>query len=115
MKFFQTKEFIELQEKWYSKLKETGFDDIEPKGKVRRVINPRTIAFDNKEKITEFFDKVNTYLNEVKIPPLHRQILSLYAQGMRFKGPKGMIHKVKRSDRVVRGIVKKYKLLILKY
>lgn len=115
MSLFQTVEFLKLKEYWDLKLKEVGFQDIESNGRLKQK-NTRTIAYQNRARISEFFTKVVTYLNEVQdIPTLDREILYLYAEGLRIKGPDGIIVRVNRSDKTVRNIIRKYKLLILRY
>lgn len=115
MNLFRTQEFLTLKEYWDLKLKESGFEDIEKNGQLKQK-NRSTIAFQNRDKIIAFFDKLLSYLNEsTDIPDLDRKILSLYAEGIRIQGKNGIIQKVDRSDSFIRNTIRRYKILILKY
>jgi hypothetical protein len=104
-----------FKQSWYRKVEKSGFDDIEDaKGELRQH-NRRTIAFDNRDAIRDFFLKLDTFLVKTSdIPPLHRKILNLYTQGIAVDGPQGIAKQCRRHERVVRGIIAKYKAIILK-
>lgn len=111
MSLYNTKEFKLLQSKWYAKLAEEGFDDIEDKNEMLKQPNRRTIAWKNRDVIRDFYDSVNDFLrNNKKLSKKHRNVLELWAKG---------IYLVKIAEQfsipliTVKSIVRKYKRLIL--
>jgi hypothetical protein len=115
-RFWKSAHFQELQDKWYDKLKTNGFKDIETKGE--RLIEPdrRTIAFENRDEIAEFFRRLDHYLSNNSLPKRERRILELYSQGIKVKSihTVAITNKVNLSDRTVRRIITKHKRIILK-
>jgi hypothetical protein len=107
-----TSQLITLQAKWYLKLKEEGFIDIEDsKGNLKQH-NIRTIAYQNRDVIQEFFTDLGHYLEtHWDIPDLHRKILELYCRGMHIKI---IGEKVNRTSRTVYDILEIYKRKIFK-
>ncbi len=110
-KFFQTPEFKKLNEDWRRKLAKSGFEDQEDSKENLQEYDRRTIAFDNAEKIEQFFRKLDAYLSDnPNLPRAHRKILQLYSNGEK------AIHigkKLRVTDRWVRKVVSAYKKKIL--
>jgi hypothetical protein len=113
-KFYKKKEFKDLQKEWYDKLK-PDFKDIEDsKGNLKQH-DRRTIAFDNRDKLQDFFNKLDTYLTQNDdIPDKDREILELYTQGIHIKGPQGIIELTGWSDATIRKLIRRYKSMLLK-
>ena len=88
LKFYQTKEFKKLYEKWVtgknSKLKKAGFFDAERPNGSLKVKNPRTQAFQQRETIARISSALTAYIENpsIRIRPLERKILDLYSQGV---------------------------------
>jgi hypothetical protein len=77
------KDFLILQEEWYLKLAQSGFKDIEDRKGNLKQYDRRTIAFDNRESIYEFFVALDHYLTDHQdIPEPDKSILSLYSDGI---------------------------------
>ena len=119
-KYYESKSFKKLQDTWYKKLKkkskgQEGFVDQEDSKENLKQYDRRTIAFENRERICEFFLKVDSYLTtKPNIPTKHIYALELWSKGTRVSGPKGIANKVKLSRRQVFYILKKYRDIINK-
>ncbi len=112
-KFYETSAFKKINKEWRKRLKNDGFQDIEDASENLEQYDRRTIAFENRDRILEFFLKLDHYLTNTKgIPKKHRQILELYSAGTYIKGPNGIIEQTGLSDKQVRNIIKKYKTII---
>lgn len=76
-------DFLRIQKEWYLKLAQSGFKDIEDsKGNLKQY-DRRTIAFDNRVSIYEFFVSLDHYLTEhPEIPDIDRAVLTLYSEGV---------------------------------
>lgn len=87
-KFYQTKEFKKLYEKWVtgknSKLKKAGFSDSERANGALKMKNCRTQAFQQQETISHICSALTAYIENpsVQIRPMDRKILTLYSQGV---------------------------------
>ena len=112
-KFYQSQEFKSLQMEWRSRLKRSGFKDLEDEKE--RLFQPETriLGLRQMEAIRNFFLDLDCYLTTHELPSLHRTILELYSQGIPVKGPRGIANKVDKCDTRVRDIIRKYKKLIL--
>lgn len=100
-----------IQKEWYAKLAKEGFNDIEDKKGNLKQYDRRTIAFDNREAIFDFFTKLDHLLEHRKdIPQEDRDILHLYSQGIQLNNIAKLlttgIWNIKRT-------IKRYKLLLL--
>lgn len=73
---------LKLKQMWYQRLKDEGFQDIECNDGSLKTYDRRTIAFDNRNAIMEFFLELDHYLAVTKLNDLDSQILNLYSQGM---------------------------------
>lgn len=106
-KLRKRKELDPLTQHWYSILKESGFKDIEYKNGALFVHNPRTLFFDDREKIAEFFRNLDHYLgSDPEIPDLNKTILTYFSEGMRI----GEIAKrVNKNAKLVYLIITAYK------
>jgi hypothetical protein len=106
------KTLLKIQREWYAKLEKEGFVDIEkPQGHLKEQ-NRRTIAFQNRERIREFFTELGHFLsNTPGLPILHQRILSLYCDG---KHIKFIAESTDRSTRNIRQIIAGYRDRILK-
>lgn len=80
-KYYETKEFQQLNKEWESKLKESGFSDIEkPSKRYTNVIQNE--EFEYCEKKENHFDICREYLNSGRIKDeLDVKIFSLYCEG----------------------------------
>lgn len=80
---FRHPKFRELQSRWYDKLKESGFNDIENKKEKLKEYDRRTIAFDNRDAIRDFFIRLDHFITKSHtLPPPHKKILELYSNGL---------------------------------
>jgi hypothetical protein len=103
-------EFSKLRDKWYQKLEDSGFRDIETTRGNLRQYDRRTIAFENRDSIREFFIRLDHFLTEERsLPSLDRQMLSLYTQGQLVKE---ICRVTQKSHYVVNKILTKYKKLL---
>jgi len=75
-------EFKKLRKEWNRRLKESGFDDIEnEKGQLNQY-NRRTIAFDNRDALFDFYTRLDHFIESTRVfPKYHRKILTLYSKG----------------------------------
>lgn len=100
-----------LKVEWEAKLKASGFEDIEKSTGALKTYDRRTLAWENRELILEFFLKLDQYLTKNgNIDQLDRQTLELYSAGKRIKYITEVTH---RSDAWVRSTIRKYKRMIL--
>jgi DNA-binding NarL/FixJ family response regulator len=103
----------ELKKKWELKLKESGFKDIETSlGRLKQP-NTRTIAFENRDLILDFFLKLDHYLssdNSRRIPDRDRLILELFSQGKKLRD---IAQQIQASESTVRNTVRVYKTVII--
>lgn len=81
MSSYRTKEFKQLKDEWYKKLKDTGFDDQENSRERLYEKNNRTVSWVNQDRIRDFFLAVDTFLVTAQIPLKHREILTLWSDG----------------------------------
>lgn len=103
------KKLKEIKSEWYLKLKQTGFVDIEDEyGRIKNH-DRRTIAFENRDKILDFFLTLDNFLITQTLPDLHREILQAYTEGTYIKQ---ICKRVKRSDAYVRNVIRHYKKII---
>ena len=117
---FDSKDFKELQAKWYSKLKKDGFSDVEgPEinrksshfGKRAIGISGRQPSFREIEETRQFFSEVASVIRDD--PPkniAYRRALELYLEGM---SRRQVLSKI-RSEGLKMGNTT-YDKLILKY
>lgn len=109
---FDKNPFKRLQAKWYRRLAEAGFEDIECRSGYLKQPNRRTIAFTHREKHEEFFSSLGHYLATKKtIPSPHRRILELYAQGIVMVE---ISKQVGLSYTTVKRAVQRYRRIVLK-
>lgn len=72
----------ELKKEWYRRLQTEGFVDIEDSKHRLKSKDRRTIAFENRDQIRDFFLDLDAFItNSPDLNPLHRQILELYSSG----------------------------------
>lgn len=110
MKFYRTDEFQRLQRIWEEKLKDSKFKDIEDsKGNLKQY-DRRTIAFDNRDHIYEFFCRLDAFLCQNQLPWRHRAILMRYSRGQYLKE---ISESVGRGQRTVQKVIELYKEIIL--
>lgn len=113
-KFYGGNEFKALALEWRKKLEESGFQDCESKKEDLNRHNRRTIAFDNRDSIRDFFISLDHFLTNTQIPIRDRQVLELYSQGIKVKGVHGIVQRIGWSQSTVRRTIQKYKLILLK-
>lgn len=101
-----SRDFKTLQKLWYSKLKESGFDDIENEdGKLYQPDN-RTINFQNQEAIREYYLQLDDRLtHDQTIKSTDRSVLELYREGQYIKQ---IAKQLDLSISSVQRIIKKY-------
>lgn len=82
---FITKPSKDLKAEWAKRLAESGFDDIEyADGSLRRHVQ-NTRAWRQSDMILDFFLQLDAYMNENKVPKMHKRILELYSAGTHLK------------------------------
>lgn len=100
-------EFLKIQRQWYARLRNEGFIDIENEREKLRDKNRRTIGFEDREYIREFFTEIGYHLlnRPPNIPKLHTDILLHYIEGMYIND---IAVEVKRGRRWVNHILALY-------
>lgn len=99
-----------LQADWYQRLRSSGFKDIEDLRGNLKSYDRRTIAFENREEIADYFRRVEHYLqNHPDLRGDHLRILTLYSQGIFIKA---IAKDVGKHRCTVMEIIKRYKKLI---
>lgn len=107
----RSSEYDHLKKFWYEKLEQSGFVDIEDSKQRLKNPNIRTLGYANKEKIRDFFLKLDTFLTETQnLTEINRKVLELYSSGCRIKN---IAFIVKRTPRTIHKIITKYKKIIL--
>jgi hypothetical protein len=111
MKFYKSDEFKQLSDEWNDKLEKNGFEDHEySNGKLKKP-DERTVSFQNRDKICDFFlvlDQLMTFYPEM--PAFERKILQLFSQGIFVT----QIAKNLKVNRItVRRVIGRYKGLVL--
>lgn len=82
------KSFDKTKKEWYETLKKHGFIDIENDREALKSDQYLKTKAKTKdvEAIREFYLRVDSYLMNAKaLPKVHRTILEMYAQGIRYK------------------------------
>jgi hypothetical protein len=107
------KEFQKLRRLWRKNLEESGFSDCEDqKGRLKRPDN-RTIGFQNRERIRNFFMALDHYLTDhPDLPRRERYVLSLYSEGWPLIE---IAHAAEIGLTQTKAIFRKYKPIILEY
>lgn len=98
------KSFRALKAEWYQKLEDDGFRDIENGQGSLKSHNTRTVSFDFRDDIRDYFIALDHYIteNEDHIPDSHVRVLKLHSAG---------IHRVKIQEIVKFGETKVKKIL----
>ena len=110
MKYWETNEFKILKQKWEEKLALDGFSEN------LKELQKKTILYQNRERILDFFMKLDEYLYKCrKIPQTHRKILNLYKEGIHIAGKNGIEQQTGLSNSGIRKIINIYKIRVLKY
>jgi len=114
-KFYDSPEFKALDAEWKKKLADSGFEDLEDAQENLTAPNNRTVAFQNRDLILDFFVKLDHYLTNTKdkIKPEHRKILELYAKGTYVSGKNGIIEQTGYSKRGIEYVIARYKKIVL--
>ena len=100
-------ELNSLKDFWYKELEKSGFVDIEDSRQNLKQPNIRTVAYQNRDIILEFFLKLDVFLNERRdLNTLHRKILEFYSSGMKHIKIAKLVN---RSPRTIRRILARYK------
>lgn len=111
-KFYQTKQFKELDSKWRKKLEKSGFPDIEDGKGNLKTYDRRTIAWDNRTRVSTFFTKLEAFLcDDDSLGRRQKRILKLYAEGARVTEISKRTHVTKRYVHYV--ITKTRRLILL--
>jgi hypothetical protein len=103
-----------LQNLWYKKLKDTGFNDIETTNGFLKNPDIRTINWQNREKILEFYLALDSFLNHCIIPMQDRLIMELYSEGVFVTGKNGIAKQANISIRTTWRIISYYKKIVIK-
>lgn len=105
------KDEARIQAEWYEKLADEGFVDIEDKKGNLKQYDRRTIAFENREIICEFFVRLDHYLTQnPNIPEPEKSILILYSEGLYATQ---IQRKLKVDQWSVKRVIRNYKQIIL--
>lgn len=108
---FRSPEFRLQYAEWSEKLKSSGFEDIETsRGNIK---NPdiRTIAFQNQDKIRDFFLRLDQLLGVYDtMPKDERAVMELYTEGVFICE---IVEKTLFSYKKCQLIIKRYQGLIL--
>lgn len=113
-KFWESKDFKALNAEWQTKLQDAGFQDHEDKKERLKQYDRRTIAFENRERIKEFFLELDSYItNTPDIPLEHKYILELFSCGVHVQGEQGIAKRANRSRDWVHKVISHYKKLLL--
>ena len=70
-----------LKQLWYQRLKDEGFIDIETDGGALKSYDRRTIAFDHRQRILEFYLELDRYIADAKMDQLDRTVLMALSDG----------------------------------
>jgi hypothetical protein len=96
-KFYQSKKFIELQNKWYDKLTDSGFSDIEyldqktGQGQSTPYLESslnhfRHLRASDISNMLEYFTLASQFLNDHKFPTkLHKFMWGLYCENISYR------------------------------
>ena len=103
-----------FQQTWYQAAeKKEVFHDIEDSSGNLEQYDRRTMAFENKDRILDFFLTLDSYLtNTADVPPKERKILELYSQGVWVKGKNGIAKQCRVHFNTVYYCIRKYKKLL---
>jgi hypothetical protein len=74
-----------LKQQWYQRLKDEGFIDIEMPDGSLKTYDRRTVAFDFRQQIMEFFLDLDQYIAQTQLKLFDKQVLILYSGGMHVK------------------------------
>lgn len=115
MKFYQTPEFRKLDKQWKNKLKRSGFVDLEGTKEGLKKQNRRTIAWENREELSNFFSDVASYLyNYRELSRRDQRIVQLWLEGSHIKGKGGIAEKTGLSSVTVHKVIRIVKERVLK-
>lgn len=115
-KFYQTPEFKKLNQLWItgkeSKLKQSGFEDIEYPNGALKVKNKRTQAYLQQDVISMISSALCSYVEnpEADITADEKHILELHSRGIYLKE---IIRITGRAHQTIRRIIKKHTPLAL--
>ena len=112
---FESAAFKCLRDKWYKKVADSGFVDIEhPRTQELKTYNRRNQTFDNRDAVRDFFIRVDSYItNNPTLPTRDLDILKLYAEGVHVKGEDGIMSKLSLGETTCYRTIKKHKRIIL--
>jgi hypothetical protein len=93
---YRSAQFKALKSEWDRKLADSGFQDIESTHGSLKTQDRRTISWEHRELIADFFTALGHYLhNHAQImQPHERMVLELYVTGARVKGRGGIAERV---------------------
>lgn len=106
----------QLKAEWDAKLKQDGFVDIEDSHGNLKAHNRRTIAFDFRDDIRDYFIALDHFITQhdedlaSPVPDSHLQILKLHSSGMHNREIQKF---VKFGQTKIKKILRYYKTLIL--
>lgn len=105
--FYKSEKFKLLEQEWREKLSTSGFTDIEDEKERLRSYDRRTIAFENRDLILDFFTRLDHFLTHTPhLSARERTVLTLYSQGCYLKD---IAFEIDQSISTVKIILRKYK------
>lgn len=105
------KDLKNLKHQWYKALKDNGFLDIEDSKERLKTEERRSVSFQNREIILEFFLKLGEYLMYTPMTTDERRVLELYVEGKLSK--KDIARRLTFSYTKTRNIIRKHKGIVL--
>lgn len=108
---FNSKDFKALEREWMDRLAGSGFEDIEtPKGQIKDG-NRRTVAFDNRDRLRDFFLILDHFLTAYPDMPRHeRRVMELHSTGAKLRV---IAHETRLTFINVRRIIRRYRGIVL--
>lgn len=89
MTTYKTAKFKKLQKKWYQKLNEAGFEDIEDaEGRLKATTHPRTVkrALSDREERETYYNIARDFLNNHKFESqTEESVWELHCEGIGYR------------------------------
>lgn len=81
-KFYRTKEFRRLNSEWRERLAKEGFVDQENEKEELKTHDRRTVRFDDREELRDYFMRLDHFLTNVHaFNRTHQRVLKDYSEG----------------------------------
>lgn len=102
-----------LTDKWYLKLKKSGFVDIERADGTLHDVKD-TAGSRDRDAVFDFFYRLDHYLTNNTLPRRDRRILELYALGTQVEGlGETIVKKARVSSKTIYRTITKYREILL--